>query len=135
MDACIGVLLALIVVETHDRFQSLPLVPAYLTLMATGIGMALISYRFNVFIPISVGTLVMCMAGAAIDYPKPFFPYLAMILWTANLLGFFATSLKRCSWLRWIVLAVSMTSVIVKVIAVMPTTAGCSVRILASSSS
>lgn len=69
--ACGGVLLALIVVETHDHFQSLPLVPAYLTLMATGIGMALISYRFNVFIPISVGTLGMCLAGAAIDYPNP----------------------------------------------------------------
>lgn len=106
--ACGGVLLALIVVETHDHFQSLPLVPAYLALMATGIGMALISYRFNVFIPISVGTLGMCLAGAAIDYPNPFFPYLAMILWTANLLGFYAARLKRCSWLRWIVLVVSL---------------------------
>ncbi len=106
--ACGGVLLALIVVETHDHFRSLPLVPAYLALMAAGIGMALISYRYNVFIPISVGTLGMCLAGAAIDYPNPFFPYLAMILWTANLLGFYAARLKRCSWLRWIVLVVSL---------------------------
>ncbi|GFE57485.1 DUF2339 domain-containing protein [Geobacter sp. AOG1] len=106
--ACGAALMALIVVETHTRFQSLPLVPAYLTLMATGMAMAVISYRYTAFVPISVGTLGMCLAGAAIDYPNPFFPYLAMILWTANLLGFFATSLKRCSWLRWIVLAVSM---------------------------
>ncbi len=108
--ACGGVLLALIVVETHDHFKALPLVPAYLTLMAAGIGMALISYRYNVLIPISVGTLGMCLAGAAIDYPNPFFPYLAMILWTANLLGFFAARLKRCSWLRWIVLVVSLAA-------------------------
>ncbi|MBT0653364.1 hypothetical protein [Geomobilimonas luticola] len=106
--ACGAALMALIVVETHTRFQSLPLVPAYLTLMATGMAMAVISYRYNAFIPISAGTLGMCLAGAAIDYPNPFFPYLAMILWTANMLGFFATSLKRCSWLRWIVLTVSM---------------------------
>ncbi|HEX9078470.1 MAG TPA: hypothetical protein VF795_02705 [Desulfuromonadaceae bacterium] len=106
--ACGGVLLALIVVETHNHFQALPVVPAYLLLMAAGIGMALISYRYNVLIPISVGTLGMCLAGAAIDYPNPFFPYLAMILWTANLLGFYAARLKRCSWLRWIVLVVSL---------------------------
>jgi len=106
--ACGAALMALIVVETHTRFESLPLVPAYLTLMATGIAMAVISYRYNVFVPISAGTLGMCLAGAAIDYPNPFFPYLSMILWTANMLGTFAASLKRCSWLRWIVLLVSM---------------------------
>lgn len=106
--ACGAILMAVIVVETHTRFQSLPLVPAYLTLMATAIAMAVISYRFSVFVPISAGTLGMCLAGAAIDYPNPFFPYLAMILWTANVLGFFAARLQRCSWLRWIVLAVSV---------------------------
>jgi hypothetical protein len=106
--ACGAALMAIIVVETHTRFQSIPLVPAYFTLMATGIAMAVISYRYNVIIPISVGTLGMCLAGAAIDYPNPFFPYLAMILWTANMLGFFAAVLRRCSWLRWTVLLVSV---------------------------
>ena len=105
---CGAALMAIIVVETHTRFEALPLIPAYLTLMATGVTMAVISYRFNVLAPISIGTLGMCLAGAAIDYPHPFFPYLSMILWTANVLGFFAAQLKRCSWLRWIVLAVSM---------------------------
>lgn len=109
--ACGALLMALIVVETHTRFQSLPLVPAYLTLMATGIGMAVISYRFTVFLPVSVGTLGMCLAGAAIDYPQPFFPYLAMILLTANLLGYYAASIRRCSWLRWIVLLVTLVMV------------------------
>ncbi|HEY6838316.1 MAG TPA: hypothetical protein VI389_06215 [Geobacteraceae bacterium] len=106
--ACGAVLMALIVVETHTRFLSLPLVPAYLTLMATGIGMAAISYQFTVFLPVSVGTLGMCLAGAAIDYPNPFFPYLAMVLFTANLLGFYAAGIRRCSWLRWIVLVVTL---------------------------
>jgi len=96
-----AILMSTIVVETHTHFQSLPLVPAYLTLMATGIGMALISRQFNVFTPVSVGILVMCFAGAAIDYPRPFFPYLSLVLYTANLLGYFAAQLKRCSWLRW----------------------------------
>lgn len=106
--ACGAVLMSTIVVETHSHFNSLPLVPAYLTLMVTGIGMALISRRFNAFTPISVGILGMCFAGAAIDYPRPFFPYLALVLYTANVLGYFAAQLKRCSWLRWSALVVTM---------------------------
>ena len=106
--ACGAVLMSMIVVETHMHFLSLPLVPAYLTLMATGLGMALMSRRFNAFVPISVGVLGMCFAGVAIDYPHPYFPYLSLILLTANVLGFFAAQLKRCSWLRWLVLLVTM---------------------------
>ena len=106
--ACGVVLMSTIVVETHMHFQSLPLVSAYLTLMATGFSMALMSRRFNAFTPISVGVLGMCFAGAAIDYPHPFFPYLALVLYTANVLGYFAAQLKRCSWLRWSVLCVTM---------------------------
>jgi hypothetical protein len=106
--ACGAILISSIVVETHARFGSLPLVPAYWTLMATGAGMAFVSRRFSVFLPVSVGTLGMCLAGAAIDYPDPFFPYLFMILLTANLLGYYAGTLKRCGWLRWTVLLVTL---------------------------
>jgi len=70
--ACGAILMSIIVVETHSHFKSLPLIPAYLTLVATGIAMALISRQFDAFTPISVGTLAMCLAGAAIDYPNPF---------------------------------------------------------------
>lgn len=107
--ACGTTLMATIVVETHAHFQSLPLVPAYLTLMASGIIMAFISRQFNVLLPIAVGTLCMCIAGSAIDYPLPFFPYLSMLLFTANVLGYFANRITRCSWLRWTVLVVTMT--------------------------
>jgi len=106
--ACGAVLMSSIVVETHARFQSLPLVPAYWTLMATGAGMAFISRQVKAFLPVSVGTLGMCLAGAAIDYPNPFFPYLFMILLTANFLGYYAGTLKRCGWLRWTVLFVTL---------------------------
>lgn len=106
--ACGVVLMSTIVVETRMHFKLLPLVPAYLTLMATGFGMAIMSRRFNAFVPLSVGVLGMCFAGAAIDYPHPFFPYLSLVLLTANVLGYFAAQLKRCSWLRWSVLAVTM---------------------------
>jgi len=106
--ACGAILISSIVVETHARFRSLPLVPAYWTLMATGAGTAFISRRFTAFLPVSVGTLGMCLAGAAIDYPDPFFPYLFMILLTANFLGYYAGTLKRCGWLRWTILLITL---------------------------
>src|SRR5512143_3826454 len=106
--ACGAILISSIVVETHARFGSLPLVPAYWTLMATGAAMASVSRQFSVFLPVSVGTLGMCLAGAAIDYPDPFFPYLFMVLLTANLLGYYAGTLRRCGWLRWTVLLVTL---------------------------
>ncbi len=106
--ACGAILMSSIVVETHARFGSLPLVPAYWTLMATGAAMAFVSRRFSVFLPVSIGTLGMCLAGAAIDYPDPFFPYLFMVLLTANLLGYYAGTLRRCGWLRWTVLLVTL---------------------------
>lgn len=108
---CGALLMSSIVVETHTHFQSLPLVPAYLTLIATGLGMAYISHRFNAFTPISFGVLGMCLAGAAIDYPRPFFPYLSLVLLSANLMGYAAAQLKRCSWLRWTVLMVTVAMV------------------------
>lgn len=108
MAASGAILMSTIVVETHTHFNSLPLVPAYLTLMTTGIVMALISRQFNAFTPISVGILSMSFAGAAIDYPHPSFLYLSLVLFTANLLGYFAAQLKRCSWLRWSALLVTM---------------------------
>ena len=106
--ACGAILMSSIVVETHARFGSLPLVPAYWTLMATGAALAFVSRRFSVFLPVSIGTLGMCLAGAAIDYPDPFFPYLFMVLLTANLLGYYAGTLRRCGWLRWTVLLVTL---------------------------
>ncbi|RNC65847.1 MAG: hypothetical protein ED859_17105 [Desulfuromonadales bacterium] len=101
-------LLATIVLEVHARFASLPTMPAYGVLIAAGIATAVIGHVFRVAIPVIVGTLGLCLAGAAIDYPNPFFPMLGMLLLTANLLGTFATRLHRCSWLRWILLAVTL---------------------------
>lgn len=105
---CGTVLMFTIVVETHTRFDALSSVPAYLLLVLTGLGTAVISYVYRVPAPVAVGNLGMCIAGAAIDYPNPFFPYLGIVLLTANLLGFFTARAHRYSWLRWILLLVTL---------------------------
>ena len=105
---CGAALMATVVLETHARFASLPTMPAYAILMLTGIATAVIGYLYRVAVPVIVGTLGLCLAGAAIDYPYPFFPLLGVLLLTANLLGTFATRIHRCSWLRWILLSVTL---------------------------
>jgi len=105
---CGTVLMLAVVVETHAHFDALPSVPAYILLMLTGLGTAVISYVYRAPAPVAVGNLGMCLAGAAIDYPSPFFPYLGIVLLTANLLGYFAARAYRYSWLRWILLLVTL---------------------------
>ena len=99
-----GLLMFSVLVETYTRFESLPDELVYIMLAITGIVMAVISYINKAALPIIVGTLGMCVAAVSIDYPNPYFPYLGLLLWISNLLGFFATRLKRCSWLRWLLL-------------------------------
>jgi hypothetical protein len=105
---CGTLLMFTIVVETHARFDTLPSVHAYILLMLTGLGAATISYVYRVPAPVAVGNLGMCIAGAAIDYPNPYFPHLGIVLLTANLLGFFAARAYRYSWLRWILLLITL---------------------------
>jgi len=106
--ACGAVLMAVIIVEIHTHFHALPSIPAYIILLITGATMALISYLYRVTLPIILGTLGMGLAGVAIDYPDPVYPLLAALLLAANALGFGATQLRRCSWLRWILLLITM---------------------------
>jgi hypothetical protein len=106
--ACGTVLMFTIVVETHARFEALPSVPAYILLMLTGLITAVISYVHRAPAPVAIGNLGMCLAGAAVDYPSPFFPYLGIVLLTANLLGYFTARTHRYSWLRWVLLLVTL---------------------------
>ncbi|MHB8909364.1 MAG: DUF2339 domain-containing protein [Syntrophales bacterium] len=105
---CGTVLMFTIIVEAHAHFAAIPSVPAYILLMLTGLSTAVISYLYRVPAPIAAGNLGMCLAGAAIDYPTPFFPYLAIVLLTANVLGSLAARADRYAWLRWILLLVTL---------------------------
>ncbi len=109
---CGGILMYTIVVETHERFESLPSTAAYVLVISTGAGMALISHLNRRALPILAGTLGMCFAGVALDYPNPSFLALAVLLLAANLLGFWASRLGRCSWLRWTLLVVSIVMLV-----------------------
>jgi hypothetical protein len=110
---CGALLLFSVVVETHEHFESLPTAPAYILLTVAGAAMAYTSHRYKLALPVFVGTLGMCFAGVALDFPNPIFPYLFILLLAANVLGTFATRLQRCSWLRWLLLAVTLFMMLV----------------------
>lgn len=107
------VLMYMVVGETHARFAALPSELAYLLIIGAGVAAAVISYYNRVALPILVGTLGMCIAGVSVDYPNPSYPALIVLLMSANALGFVASRLHRCSWLRWTLFLV--TAVLIQV--------------------
>lgn len=97
-----------VVVETHRVFEALPTEPAYFILVLLGAATLLLSRIFKVALPVFAGTLGMSFAGFAIDYPNPVFPYLTVLIVTANLFAAYATRLLRASWLRWLMLVLTI---------------------------
>lgn len=106
---CGAALLFSVTLETHTRFEAFPQEVAYILFALTGITLGTISHIYQVASPILVGTLGMCLSGVALGFPSPYFPYLMLLLWLANILGFFASRIKHCSWLRWTILGVTLT--------------------------
>ncbi len=98
-----AILMYTIVVETNAHFGSLGAVPAYLIMVVTALAMAAISALHATSLPILVGTLGLGIAAVSINFPAPYFPHLAVVLLIANVLSAFATRIKRCSWLRWMI--------------------------------
>lgn len=102
------VVMCAVVVETHRVFQSLPTLVAYLLLAATGWTTVLMSRRFRVALPVFAGTIGMSFGAFAINYPSPVFPLLTVIMVLANAFAAYATGLLRASWLRWMLLILTL---------------------------
>jgi len=102
------VVMCAVVVETHRVFQSLPTLFAYLLLASTGWATVLMSRRFRVALPVFAGTIGMSFGAFAINYPSPVFPLLTVIMILANAFAAYATGLLRASWLRWLLLLLTL---------------------------
>jgi len=103
-----AVVMCAVVVETHRVFQALPTIVAYLMLAATGWATVLMSRRFRVALPVFAGTIGMSFGAFAINYPSPVFPLLTVIMILANVFAAYATGLLRASWLRWLLLLLTL---------------------------
>lgn len=105
---CGTLLICSVVVESYQRFHSLPSSGAYAVLLAVGLGTSFTGFRFSKEVPAAVGLLGMCTASATLEFPNPFFPPLACILIIANILGFALRGLKGFSWIRWTVFLITL---------------------------
>lgn len=97
-----------VVVEAHRVFDTVPTELAYVAMVVTGLVATIISRLHHVALPVFVGTIGMSFGSFALDYPNPVFPYLAIILGLANIFATYATRLLRASWLRWLLLVLSL---------------------------
>lgn len=102
------IVMCAVVVETHRVFQALPTLVAYLLLAVTGWATVLMSRRFRVALPVFAGTLGMSFGAFAINYPSPVFPLLTVIMILANAFAAYATGLLRATWLRWLLLVLTL---------------------------
>ena len=97
-----------VVVEAHRVFATVPTEVAYVAMAVTGLVATIISRAHHVALPVFVGTLGMSFGSFALDYPSPVFPYLVIILGLANIFATYATRLLRASWLRWLLLVLTL---------------------------
>ena len=97
-----------VVVEAHRVFATVPTEVAYLAMALTGLVGTMISRMHHVALPVFVGTLGMSFGSFALDYPSPVFPYLVIIMGLANVFATYATRLLRASWLRWLLLVLTL---------------------------
>jgi len=97
-----------VVVEAHRVFDTVPTELAYVAMAVTGLVATIISRIHHVALPVFVGTLGMSFGSFALDYPSPVFPYLVVIMGLANIFATYATRLLRASWLRWLLLVLTL---------------------------
>jgi len=102
------IVMCAVVVETYRVFNVLPTELAYMSFILLGAATAAISRQHHVALPIFAGTIGMSFGGFAVDYPNPVFPYLVALLIIANMLTVYATHLLRASWIRWLLLALTV---------------------------
>lgn len=103
-----NIVMCAVVVEAHRVFSTIPAEVAYFAMALTGGVATIISRRFRVALPVFAGTLSMSFGAFALDYPSPIFPYLTVIIIFANIFAAYASHLLRASWLRWLLLALSI---------------------------
>lgn len=103
-----NIVMSAVVVEAHRVFASVPAEMAYLTLVATGAVATMMSRMNRVALPVFAGTLGMSFGAFALDYPSPHFGYLTLVLILANGFSAYASRLLRASWLRWLLLLLTL---------------------------
>lgn len=114
---CGAMLLFLVVLEAHARFDALSSPAAYLILLATLLALVLLASRYRFPFLATLGLLGAGITGLVIDFPDPSFPLLAFFLLMANATAYLVANrppgketarwglflLTVMLWLTWVV--------------------------------
>ena len=99
--ACGLLLLFSVVLETHARFQSLSAVAAYIILFAAAAVVIVLGLRYRASAQLCIAALGSGLVGMSIDFPYPFYPMLALLLFGGCVAAYIATRQRLCPSLRW----------------------------------
>jgi hypothetical protein len=105
---CGALLLLALVAESHARFETLSAAAAYGVLVAAMAALSATGFRFSSAAPLVAGTLGASMVALGLDFPRPAFVVVALLVLLSNVIAFAARGIAGCGWLRWASFAVSM---------------------------
>ncbi len=109
-EVCGILLMYSIALETHARFESVSSTFVYIILFFLLLTTSLVNIRFNHPGLNFLATFGTCLIASFIDFPKPYFTPLILLLLAGNILVYFsAKKLNKGEWNRLAIFAVSYT--------------------------
>ncbi|MBU0483311.1 MAG: DUF2339 domain-containing protein [Proteobacteria bacterium] len=103
---CGAVLMYVIVVETHARFESVSSLSVYLILFVVLMALSLTSRRFKLSGLNCLALIGTSCVAIVIDFPRPNFAQLILLLLATNVVAYVSSRrLIGCWWSRWVLFA------------------------------
>lgn len=104
-----AVLMYIILLETHNRFEAVPSIAAYIILFCTLLALTNMGVRYGRPFLSTLGIFCTGFFAASIDFPGPYFPNLILLLLAANIVAYL-TCLKQpeCQWTRWFLFIITV---------------------------
>ena len=99
--ACGLLLLFSVVLESHGRFESLSAVMAYIILFIGGAAVIALGLRYRASGQLCLAGLGTGLVAMSIDFPYPFYPLLALLLFGGVVAAYIANRQKICPSLRY----------------------------------
>ncbi|MBU0731179.1 MAG: hypothetical protein KKE17_01740 [Proteobacteria bacterium] len=97
---CGALLMYVIVIETHTRFEPVTSLTAYAILFLTMLTIVRIGLRFQVVTFLGVGLIGASVSAMIIDFPRPAFYQLAVFLFATNIIAFMIAEKTRSRWIQ-----------------------------------
>lgn len=104
-----ALLMYIILLETHSRFEAVPSIAAYIILFCTLLALTNIGVRYDRPFLSSLGIFCTSFFAVSIDFPTPYFPNLIFLLLVANFVAYLICLRQpECQWTRWFLFIITV---------------------------